>query len=194
MSHTITIFVLSTIFGIFEIKSFTDSYKYTKIQTCGDGICEYMTVVESKDKKEAARQLMAIYHKILPVYNAMRNQIGFTDPGPLKPSDLLESDGFRTNDKKTTYTIHKSSVHVCLREKSGGLYSDDEIKFNRIIYVVLHEITHRLTLSWDHTDEFWRNFSKVIKEAVRQGCYIPEDFSKSTWTHCGKNIVNVGGL
>ena len=177
---------------MFAVRSYTTN-SHVKIQTCDDGICEYMTVIESKDKSEAARQLMAIYKKTLPVYNAMRNKIGFVDPGPLKPTDLLESDGFRTNDSKTTYTLHKSAVHVCLRERSGLIYSDDDVKFNRIMYVVLHEITHRLTRSWDHTKEFWNNFSKVIDEAVRQGSYIPEDFSKSPWTHCGKNFVNIGG-
>ncbi len=179
--------------GCIVYKYYTISSENTSIHTCSDGQCEYMTVINSTDDKEAANQLLMIYKKVLPVYNAMRLRPGFRDPGPLKPSDLLESDGYRTNDSKTTYTFDKSTLHVCLREKSGALYSESQVKFNRIMYVVFHEITHKLTTSWDHTPEFWSNFHLVLKEAVRQGSYTPENFSKSNWTHCGKSTVTVGG-
>ncbi len=166
---------------------------HTRIQTCTAGQCEYMTVVQSTDKEEAARQLMLIYKRVLPVYNSMRKKPGFVDQGDLVPSDLLESDGYLTADNKTTYLFDKSSLHVCLREKSGTLYSETEKKFNRIIYVVLHELTHRLTRSWNHTPEFWENFKTVLKEAIRLGCYSPENFTTSQWTHCGKQKVTTGG-
>ena len=61
------------------------------------------------------------------------------------------------------------------------------------MYVVLHELTHKLTKSWDHTPEFWSNFSLVLKEAERQNVYFPENFAEQSWIHCGKKLVNHGG-
>lgn len=162
---------------------------------CRSGLCGNIKVVDSKDNKEAAEQLIDIYRKLLPVYDVMRKKPGFIDKGPLRLSDILESDGFSTADNRTTYLHDKTSMHVCLRDANGLLYAKNSSdKLNRIMYVVLHEITHRLTRSWDHTPEFWENFALVLKEAQRQRSYSPEDFSTSPWVHCGKKSVNHGGI
>lgn len=163
------------------------------------GRCDMMKVIDSPDKTDAANQLLLIFHKIRPVYDAMRKRPGFVDRGPLVLKDIMESDGFATADEKTTYTYDKKSLHVCLRDENSNLYAsphfrDSSARLNHILYVVLHEITHKLTKSWEHTPEFWRNFSLVVKEAERQNVYVPEDFSLTSWVHCGKKIVNRGGF
>ena len=34
------------------------------------------------------------------------------------------------------------------------------------MFVALHEITHIMTKSIGHTEEFWRNFKFILQEAV----------------------------
>lgn len=177
-----------------------------KMKTCKSGKCESMSVIDTSDKDRAARQLMKIYIAVRPVYDTLRKRPGFVDRGPLKVNDILESDGYLTSDEKTTYLYDKNSMYVCLRDAQGNIYAtDDDVSaldnnnsmngnLNQIIYVVLHELTHKLTQSWNHTPIFWKNFEVVLKEAIAQGVYSPDDFSRSPWTHCGKKYVNRGGL
>jgi hypothetical protein len=167
-----------------------------KVKTCKSGKCESMSVIDTTDKERASRQLMTIFLSVRPVYDAMRKRPGYVDRGPLKVSDIMESDGYLTSDNRTTYLYDKNDMYVCLRNADGKIYADTDDNsgtLNHILYVVLHELTHKLTQSWNHTPAFWNNFRVVLQEAIDQGVYIPGDFSQSPWTHCGKTYVNSGG-
>lgn len=199
MLESILLFGAVGLFGVAVIKTryLKNGQNLTEAYGCNaSGMCDHVMVIDSPDKIAAANQLMGIFHKIRPVYDTMRKRPGFVDRGPLQLSDIMESDGFSTADDRTTYTYDKRSMHVCLRDENSKLYAqpNSTTRINHIMYVVLHEITHKLTKSWEHTPEFWKNFALVLKEAERQNAYVPEDFTRSSWVHCGKKLVNRGGM
>jgi len=69
----------------------------------------------------------------------------------------------------SAYTEDKSIITLCLKDPvGGGGYND-----NTIMYVALHELAHVLTISKDHTPEFYKNFEKLLKIGKDLGFYNP---------------------
>lgn len=188
--------IISTLLCVLTYITIKKQSSYTKLVEaygCHGNTCGNVRVVDSPDKAAAVGQIIEIYQKIKSVYDAMKTRPGFVDRGPLQLSDILESDGFATADDRTTYLYDKKAMHICLRNDDGRLYASSGHKLNHIMYVVLHELTHKLTKSWEHTPEFWANFALVLKEAERQRSYTPGNFAEDSWVHCGKKLVNHGG-
>jgi len=54
----------------------------------------------------------------------------------------------------------------------------------------LHELSHVMTKSVGHTDEFWGNYKFLLKEAAEIGIYDPIDYAKEPQRYCGMTITD----
>ena len=54
----------------------------------------------------------------------------------------------------------------------------------------MHELSHIMTKSIGHTDEFWNNFKFVLECAKKSGLYNPVDYKKNPQTYCGMKITD----
>ena len=99
------------------------------------------------------------------------------DPGKISeaPSD----------SSHTSYSLNKEKIFLCIRSKSDPSAFVD---LNTLLYVVAHEISHIASIGVGHGDFFWKNFSFILREAVKLGIYKHVDYSKNPQAYCGITI------
>lgn len=86
----------------------------------------------------------------------------------------------------TAYSENKGEkIAFCLNTtKTGNKLIDKETLF----FVACHELTHILTVSVGHKQEFWENFKFILTEAKKLGLYNPVDYKKDPVNYCGMKI------
>lgn len=87
------------------------------------------------------------------------------------------------NSKNIGYTINKNVLYICMRNNYGF-----EENYNRMYFVVMHELAHIITKSVGHTDEYWNNYKMVIKTAIKHKLYTYENYYDAPVKYCGKMI------
>ena len=90
------------------------------------------------------------------------------------------------NTKYIAYTLNKSSLHICLRNKFGGF----EKNLNSAYFVIMHELAHIITTSYGHTEEYWENYELVIKTAIDHNLYTYQNYHKDPVEYCNKEITS----
>jgi len=86
----------------------------------------------------------------------------------------------------TAYSEGKGSkLAFCLRKHKNEMKLID---INTLTFVALHELTHLMTESIGHHQEFWTNFKFMLKNAVSEGIYRPVDYGKHPTDYCGLMI------
>lgn len=103
------------------------------------------------------------------------------------PDVLFENNPKPGDD--TSYILSKGlEFGVCLREKESGFnrfHNIDLVKF-----VILHELSHLGTTSFNHEDDFWLGLQWATIDAYDAGIYIPIDYSKKPAKYCGITITD----
>ena len=98
---------------------------------------------------------------------------------------LAESDGYGS---QTSYSINKGEkIVLCLRAKDG---SNRLVDKNLLLFVALHELSHIMTKSIGHTDEFWDNFKFVLKNCQGSGLYQCINFEENPKAYCGITVTS----
>jgi hypothetical protein len=90
----------------------------------------------------------------------------------------------------STYTINKGELMVvCLRKKNK---QKDFYQMDLLLFVLIHELAHIMTISEGHTAEFMKNFKFILKEAVGCGLYTPIDYSvaNNKIDYCGVMVTH----
>lgn len=86
----------------------------------------------------------------------------------------------------TAYSENKGEkIAFCLNTTKNG---DKLIDINTLTFVALHELSHILTESIGHKQEFWNNFKFVLVNAKVAGIYDPVDYKKNPKEYCGMTI------
>lgn len=88
----------------------------------------------------------------------------------------------------TAYSENKGEkLAFCLRR-----YKDQAqlIDVNTLTFVALHELSHLMSASVGHNDEFWTNFEFILENAVSENIYKPIDYSKKPVEYCGISVNN----
>jgi hypothetical protein len=88
------------------------------------------------------------------------------------------------HSKHVAYIVNKTKLHICLRNKNDKFIN----QYNRVYFVVMHELAHKITRSIGHTDEFWDNFKLIIKTAIKHKLYTYRDYYNNPVEYCGINI------
>lgn len=147
-------------------------------------------VREREREKEAADLLATVTGKCREFVDYMKT----AEPNDPRVKKLV--NGF--NPKKISETLPTSEltaysenkgekIAFCLNKTKTGTTLID---INTLMFVALHELTHVLTTSIGHKDEFWANFKYVLGHAKTAGIYEPIDYKKEPQQYCGMTITD----
>lgn len=99
------------------------------------------------------------------------------------PNNISESI---EGSKYTSYSLNKGEkIVLCLRSKTKEAKLTD---INTLMFVLLHELGHIMTVSIGHTKEFWSNFKFILKDSVEVGVYHNVDYKKDPQPYCGIEV------
>lgn len=102
-----------------------------------------------------------------------------------KQDEMSESE---PDSKYTSYTINKGEkIIYCLRSRDER---QQLVNPNVLLFVALHEMSHVMTVSVDHSPEFWENFRFVLANAIHWKIYTPQNFKDKPQEYCGTHITN----
>lgn len=88
----------------------------------------------------------------------------------------------------SSYTVNKGEmIKFCVRHKNDD---KDHHDFDTLLFVVIHELAHVVSITKGHNQEFLENFKWLLKEASQSGLYHPQDYSKRPITYCGVRVTN----
>ena len=62
------------------------------------------------------------------------------------------------------------------------------IDLNTLTFVAFHELSHIMTTSIGHKQDFWQNFKFLLENAKEANIYKPVDYKKSPKEYCGMTI------
>jgi hypothetical protein len=95
---------------------------------------------------------------------------------------------FESNNHET-YTLNKGEkIVMCIRNyaKDNQIHDD----FNLLVFVGLHELTHIMCESIDHTPEFWTNFKFILRQAAEMKLYDPVDYALDPVMYCSMVVYD----
>lgn len=86
----------------------------------------------------------------------------------------------------TAYSENKGEkIAFCLNTTKEG---DQLIDINTLTFVAFHELSHIMTESIGHKQEFWSNFKFILEKAKEANIYYPVDYKKNPKDYCGMKI------
>ena len=150
---------------------------------------EYL-VQEYPNEQEAANILGQLDNNINTFLNGLK--IDFPDDERIKrmsknlQSSIIEEAPHK--DGESAYTINKGELmKICLRKKKDKSFHT----LNTLMFVVIHELAHVISISIGHNDEFMTNFRFLLHEAPKYDIdYEPVNYSKNNITYCGVNVTH----
>jgi hypothetical protein len=147
--------------------------------------------VRERAKMELASDLLA---KVTQKCKLLVEYVKEKYPNDEKVKRLVE--GF--NPKKVSETLPTSEltaysenkgekIAFCLNTTKEG---SKLIDLNTLTFVAIHELSHIMTLSIGHKQEFWQNFKFLLENAKAAHLYDPEDYKKNPKDYCGMQITD----
>ena len=150
---------------------------------------EYL-VRNMEDKKEAANLLSKISIKLERLTSLMKQKYP-NDVSVLRLSKKFNSNNISESGKGsqyTSYSVNKGEKIVfCIRQKDS---KESLVEENTITFVAIHELAHIMTKSVGHTQEFWDNFKRLLKEAINDNLYAKEDYTNNPKEYCGIKVTD----
>jgi hypothetical protein len=186
--HSIFFYILVGFILFFSLAIYyqSDAYNLKCIIASEDG---NRYCVRERMKLELAANLLA---KVTQKMKDMVKYMETNNPDDPRTKRLVE--GF--NPKKISETLPTSEltaysenkgekIAFCLNTTKEG---DKLIDINTLTFVALHELSHIMTESIGHKQEFWQNFKYLLENAKEAGIYDPVDYKKKPKQYCGMNI------
>jgi hypothetical protein len=187
-SHSLFFYIFLAFILILCLKIYYDSdaYNLKCIIASKDG---NRYCVREREKLELAANLLAtVTEKCKQMVIFMKNKF----PDDERVKRLVE--GF--NPKKISETLPTSEltaysenkgekIAFCLNTKKDG---NKLIDINTLTFVALHELSHIMTKSIGHKQEFWENFKFLLTNAKEANIYQPVDYKKKPQEYCGMTI------
>jgi hypothetical protein len=147
--------------------------------------------VRERNKLELAANLLAkVTQKMKDVVGHMKEKY----PNDPRTKRLVEnfnpqsiSETLPTSEL-TAYSENKGEkIAFCLNKKKDG---SKLIDINTLTFVALHELSHVMTESVGHGQEFWENFKFILQTAKEAGIYQPIDYKNKPTEYCGMTITD----
>jgi hypothetical protein len=187
-SHSWFFYIFLAFILLFCLKIYyeSDAYNLKCIIASKDG---NRYCVREREKLELAANLLAtVTEKCKQMVAFMKNK----HPDDERVKRLVE--GF--NPKKISETLPTSEltaysenkgekIAFCLNTKKDG---NKLIDINTLTFVALHELSHIMTKSIGHKQEFWQNFKFLLTNAKEANIYQPVDYKKQPQDYCGMTI------
>jgi hypothetical protein len=186
--HSIFFYIFISFILLFCLRIYyeSDAFNLKCIISSKDG---NTYCVREREKLELAADLLAtVTGKCKKMVLYMKEK----HPGDVRVKRLV--DGF--NPKRicetlpttelTAYSQNKGEkVAFCLNTTKNG---DKLIDINTLTFVALHELSHIMTSSIGHKQEFWQNFKFLLENAKEANIYQPVDYKKKPKEYCGLTI------
>jgi hypothetical protein len=180
------IFIAFVLFFCLRIYYESDAFNLKCIIASKDG---NRYCVREREKLELAANLLA------SVTQKMKNMVEYMKKThPEDPRTIRLVEGF--NPKKISETLPTSELTAFSENKGEKLafclnttkQGDKLIDINTLTFVALHELSHIMTESIGHKQEFWQNFKYLLENAKTAGIYDPIDYKKNPQQYCGMTI------
>ena len=140
------------------------------------------------DKQEAANRLANLGISLEKLISSLNETDKKRGGGISRLRDSFDPDHITENipgSMYVAYSVNKGDeLSICIREKDTEAFLDS----NTITFVAIHELSHIMSESTGHTEEFWDNMKYLLEEASKQGIYNPIDYSKNPTDYCGTEI------
>lgn len=145
--------------------------------------------VREREKLELAANLLA------DVTQKMKDMVLYMKKThPTDPRTIRLVEGF--NPKKINETLPTSELTAYSENKGEKLAfclnttkeGNKLIDINTLTFVALHELSHIMTESVGHKQDFWQNFKFLLENAKAGGIYDPVDYKKEPQEYCGMKI------
>lgn len=140
------------------------------------------------NKEEAANVLAKIRLKLEKICEIMKKNFP-TEESIIRLNQRFNSDNITEagkNNQYTSYSVNKGEKIVfCIRQKDETESLVDE---NTLTFVSIHELSHIMTKSIGHTQEFWDNFKRLLKIAVDNNLYNKENYTENPKEYCGIKV------
>lgn len=89
----------------------------------------------------------------------------------------------KNTEKKVAYTVNKSVIYICLRTNNNF-----ETNLNSIKFVIMHELSHIISNTYGHTEEYWNIFRLVLKSSIKHKLYNYRNYYNNPVNYCNIKI------
>lgn len=169
-----------------KIYSESDAYNLKCIISSVDG---NRYCVRDRQKLELAADLLAkVTQKCKMLVEYMKEKHP-TDPRVVKlvkgfnPKSINET---LPTSELTAYSENKGEkLAFCLNTTKTG---DKLIDMDTLTFVAIHELSHIMTTSIGHKQDFWQNFKYLLENAKTANIYQPVNYKKDPKEYCGMTI------
>ncbi len=180
------LFLAFVLFLCLRIYLDSDLYNLKCIIATKDG--NRYCVRERAKEGKAANLLATVTDKCKRMVEYMKKKY------PNDPRVIRLVDGF--NPKRISETLPTSELTAYSENKGEKIAfclnktkdTDDLIDINTLTFVALHELSHVMTESVGHKQEFWQNFKFLLENAKAANIYNPVDYKNSPKEYCGMTI------
>lgn len=151
-------------------------------------------VQDRHDKKEAANFMSKIKKNIDSIDKLLFEKYP-QDERVIRMNKRLKKTRLQETISKpdeSSYTINKGQImSFCLRHKNDKKKETDKFhRENVLIFVIIHELAHVMSITEGHGKEFMDNFRFILRECVKAGIYNPVDYSKLPMNYCGVEVTH----
>jgi hypothetical protein len=147
--------------------------------------------VRDREKVNEAADLLAT---VTTKCKELVNYVGKKYPDDADVKRLV--DGF--NPKRISETLPTSELTAYSENKGEKIafclsktkHSSTLIDVNTLTFVAIHELSHVMTKSVGHKQDFWQNFKFLLENAKDANIYQPVDYKKKPENYCGMTITD----
>jgi len=186
MNNYIIILVIIVIIGAFYLNSDTFNLKCVVAVKDGKKYCVRDTSLLNEsvellaEVNQRMQKMVAFMKKKYPEDKRVQRLVK-----NFNPNRIVET---LPTSEYTAYSENKGEkLAFCLRK-----YKDNAqlIDINTLMFVALHELSHLMSSSIGHNEEFWTNFEFILENAVSENIYKSVDYSKQPVEYCGISVNN----
>lgn len=152
----------------------------------------YKTHAEFMNNGKAANTMASINHSVIILFKYL---IRLGDDKKPEVARMLKRYDWQkmvenspnNSESSTSYMEDKGEIFaLCLREKKAPHKFHE---FNILLFVVLHELSHLMTVDFGHHKQFWIYFKYLLTRASEIGLYRPVDYKKHPVNYCGLDVT-----
>lgn len=147
--------------------------------------------VQEYTNGQRAADLLAIINKnirIIAKYMKQKYPVSQRVNRMIRRLDELEIEEAPHEEDSSSYTINKGELMaLCLRKKNENKHFHN---MQTLMFVVIHEMAHVMSVSEGHTKEFMENFKFILKEAEETGIYKPQNYQNEPIIYCGVKVTH----
>jgi hypothetical protein len=167
----------------------SDKVQLTCVLSTVDGN-EYC-VRKRSQVKEASDLLAKIATKCTKIVNHLHEKFPKDDRckrlyANFNPTRIIET---LPTSKLKAYSENKGAkIAFCLNklEHDNNVLIDE----NTLMFVALHELSHLMTISVGHNNDFWANFKFILDHAIALKLYSPVNYKETPQEYCGMTITD----